>query len=128
MTSVTGKPPIQERPLLTADQATDIVTLFKVLANDSRLRMLHALSRADEMCVGDLATAVEMTSPAVSNQLQRLVDRHVVAARRDGNRILYRIIDPCVPGLLELGLCLAEETGRLREHTQGRPSSRAKKK
>ena len=121
LTRVTGKPVIQERPLLTADQATGIVVLFKVLANDSRLRMLHALSRVDEMCVGDLATAVEMTSPAISNQLQRLVDRHVVASRRDGNRILYRIIDPCVPGLLELGLCLAEETGRLQDHTQANP-------
>src|SRR5688572_12482049 len=85
---ITGKPMIQERPLLTADQATEIVSLFKVLANDSRLRMLHALSRTEEMCVGDLAAAVEMTSPAVSNQLQRLLDRSIVAARRDGNRIL----------------------------------------
>jgi ArsR family transcriptional regulator, lead/cadmium/zinc/bismuth-responsive transcriptional repressor len=111
--SLTGKPPIHERPLLTADQATEIVVLFQVLGNDSRLRMLHALTHAGEVCVGDLATAVEMTPQAVSNQLRRLVDRRIVAARRDGNRILYRIIDPCVPGLLELGLCLAEETGRV---------------
>ncbi len=27
-------------------------------------------------------------------------------ARRDGNRMYYRLIDPCVGGLIELGLCL----------------------
>ncbi len=124
MASVTGKPPIQERPLLTPDQATEVVALFQVLANDSRLRLLHALVRADELCVTDLAAAVGMTPQAVSNQLRRLIDRRVVATRRDGNRILYRIIDPCVPGLLALGLCLAEETGLIHDHTQATPSSR----
>jgi len=35
--SLTGKPPIHERPLLTADQATEIVVLFQVLGNDCDL-------------------------------------------------------------------------------------------
>jgi DNA-binding transcriptional ArsR family regulator len=123
---VTGKPPIHERPLLTPDQATEIVALFQALANDSRLRLLHALARAEELCVTDLAAAVEMTPQATSNQLRRLIDRRIVATRREGNHIYYRIIDPCVPGLLSLGLCLAEETGRLPDLTQGPPPSRGK--
>jgi DNA-binding transcriptional ArsR family regulator len=126
MASVTGKPPIQERPLLTPIQATEVVALFQALANDSRLRLLHALARAEELCVTDLAEAVEMTPQAVSNQLRRLIDRRIVATRREGNHIYYRIIDPCVPGLLSLGLCLAEETGRLPRLTQAPPPSRGK--
>lgn len=51
-----------------------------------------------------------MGPQAISNQLQRLADRRIVAARREGNRILYRVIDPCLPALLDLGLCLTEET------------------
>jgi len=111
--ALTGKPSIASRPLLDAVQAAEVVALFKVLSNDSRLRMLHALARAQELCVGDLAEAVAMTPQAVSNQLRRLVDRRVVSARREGNYIVYRIVDPCVPGLLALAWCLAEETGRL---------------
>jgi ArsR family transcriptional regulator, lead/cadmium/zinc/bismuth-responsive transcriptional repressor len=126
MASVTGKPPIQERPLLTPDQATEVVALFQALANDSRLRLLHALARAEELCVTDLAAAVEMTPQAVSNQLRRLIDRRIVATRREGNHIYYRIIDPCVPGLLSRGLCLAEETGRLPDLTHAPPPSRGK--
>jgi DNA-binding transcriptional ArsR family regulator len=49
---------------------------------------------------------------AVSNQLQRLTDQGILVARRDGNRSYYRIIDPCVPDLLELGICLVEESQR----------------
>lgn len=124
--SVTGKPPIHKRPLLTPDQATEVVALFQALANDSRLRLLHALARAEELCVTDLAAAVEMTPQAISNQLRRLVDRRIVATRREGNYVYYRIIDPCVPGLLSLGLCLAEETGRLPELTRAPLPSRHK--
>jgi DNA-binding transcriptional ArsR family regulator len=83
--------------------------VFKVLANDTRLRLLHALARAGELSVGDLATAITMKPQAVSNQLQRLVNRGNLRSRRDGNSVIYRIVDPCVISLLDQGLCLAED-------------------
>jgi len=86
------------------------MALFKVLASDTRLRLLHALVRSDELSVGDLARTVGMTPQAVSNQLQRLIDRGILAARRNGNSVYYRISDPCVPALLDQGLCLAEDS------------------
>ena len=48
--------------------------MFKVLANDTRLRLLHAVVRAGEICVTDLADSLGMKPQAVSNQLQRLAD------------------------------------------------------
>ncbi|MGH2588651.1 MAG: ArsR/SmtB family transcription factor [Dehalococcoidia bacterium] len=110
-TAGAGKPPLGERPLIAPDQARELADLYKVLANDTRLRLLHALARDGETCVTDLAAAVGMRPQAVSNQLQRLLDRRILATRRDGTRIFYRIADPCVPSLLDLGLCLLEETG-----------------
>jgi len=103
------KPALRERPLLSPEQAGELMRLFQVLANDTRLRLLHALARAGELCVTDLAEAVGMAPQAVSNQLQRLVDRGILGFRRDGNRIYYRVVDPCVPVLLDRGLCLAED-------------------
>ena len=29
-------------------------------------------------------------------------------ARRDGNNVYYRVVDPCVPILLDRGMCLIE--------------------
>lgn len=102
------QPAIEERPLINAQQAAALMRLFKVFANDTRLRLLHALVREGELCVSELAKAVELKPQAVSNQLQRLVDRGILGTRRDGSNIYYRVIDPCVRVLLERGLCLIE--------------------
>ncbi len=96
-------------------QAGELASMFRILANDTRLRLLHALARSEELCVSELAEAVGMKPQAVSNQLQRLVDRGILGARRNGNQIRYRIIDPCVVTLLDQGLCLSEDSrGRQR--------------
>jgi DNA-binding transcriptional ArsR family regulator len=90
------------------EQAASLAHLFKVFANSTRLRLLQALLRADELCVTDLADTVQMKPQAVSNQLQRLVDRGILASRREGNNVYYRVADPCVQVLLERGLCLIQ--------------------
>lgn len=103
------KPELEERSLISAAQASELMSLFKVLANDTRLRLLHALARSEELCVTELAEEVGMKPQAVSNQLQRLADRGILGSRRNGLQIFYRIIDPCVPALLDQGLCLTED-------------------
>jgi len=101
---------LKERPLLTPVQSGGLAAIFKVLANGTRLRLLHALVRADEICVTDLAASIGMKPQAVSNQLQRLSDLGIIDSRREGNNILYRLVDLCVRSLLDQGLCLMEET------------------
>lgn len=86
-----------------------MASLFKVLASETRIRILHALIRADELCVTELAATVGMKAQAVSNQIQRLADLGIVAARREGNLVYYRVIDVCVRSLLEQGFCLMQE-------------------
>lgn len=107
--SCTPKPRIEERPLIDADHAVALEATFKVLANDTRLRLLHALIRTPDMCVSALAETLGMKPQAISNQLQRLLDRGILAARRNGNQIHYRVVDPCVASLLDQGLCLTED-------------------
>ena len=101
-----SEPPVEEYPLIDREEAGALMKLFKVFANDTRLRLLHALIREGEIRVNDLAALVDMKPQAVSNQLQRLVDRGILGSRRDGINIYYRIVDPCVSVLLERGLCL----------------------
>lgn len=103
-----ARTPLAGRALMNPEQAARLETVFKVLANDTRLRLLHALARDGERCVSDLGAQAGLRTQAVSNQLQRLADRGIVAARRDGNRIWYRIADPCVVPLLDLAWCLTE--------------------
>jgi ArsR family transcriptional regulator, lead/cadmium/zinc/bismuth-responsive transcriptional repressor len=103
------RPSLKDRSLLSPIQAGGLQAVFKVLANDTRLRLLHALIRADELCVGELAVSLGMKPQAVSNQLQRLSDLGILAPRREGNNIYYRIVNVCVSPLLNLALCLTED-------------------
>lgn len=103
------KPSLKRRRLLTPIEAGGLAAVFKVLANDTRLRLLHALVREDEICVTDLAATLTMKPQAVSNQLQRLSDLGILASRREANNVLYRVVDPCVTALLDRGLCLMED-------------------
>ena len=107
---------LEERPLLSFVQAVEVMALFKVLANDTRLRILHELIRAGEAKVTSVAATLGMKPQAVSNQLQRLADTGIVASRRDGNSIYYRVIDGCVPVLLDQAICIMDEL-RFKEHT-----------
>lgn len=104
------KPNLSDRPLLHERQASELAALFKVLANDTRLRLLHALVRKGELCLTDLAHTVQMSPQAVSNQLQRLTTQGILASKRNGSNVLYRVVDPCVTDLLDRGLCLGEDS------------------
>jgi len=106
---------LKDRPLLSPIQAGGLAAVFKVLANDTRLRLLHALVRAEELCVTDLAASLGMKPQAVSNQLQRLADLGILTSRREGNNIHYRLVDLCVRSLLDQGLCLMEEASQRTE-------------
>lgn len=103
------KPALQHRALIGPEQAAELMGLFKALANDTRLRMLHALARSEKLSVTQLADALGMKPQAVSNQLQRLLDRGILGFRRNGSNVYYRIVDPCVTALLDQGLCLTED-------------------
>lgn len=97
---------LAERALIDSTEVEQLAALFRVLANDTRLRVLHAIARAGEASVTEICAAVGESTQTVSNQLRRMADQRIVATRRDGTRIYYRLIDPCVGGLMELGLCL----------------------
>lgn len=104
-----GRTPLEERELLSFVDAVKTMALFKVLANDTRIRLLHHLVRSREASVTDIAKTLGMKPQAVSNQLQRLSDTGMVASRREGNSVFYRVKNGCVAPLLDLALCLMED-------------------
>src|SRR5947209_15751181 len=108
----TTRPSLKDRPLLSFVEAVKVMALFKVLANDTRIRLLHHLVRSGEATVTDLARTLGMKPQAVSNQLVRLSDTGMVASRREGNNVHYRVRNGCVAPLLDLALCLMEDEGR----------------
>ena len=77
--------------------------LFKAMGDGSRLRIMHALQQ-EEMCVCDLAALLGISESAVSHQLRLLRQMHLVANRREGPIMYYRLADDHVLQLINVGL------------------------
>jgi DNA-binding transcriptional ArsR family regulator len=88
--------------LLDVDEAERLGGLFRLLGDRNRVRILFALAEAGELCVCDLAAAVDVAEPAVSQALRLLRTAGVVRSRRDGRTVWYRLDDEHVRLLLDL--------------------------
>jgi DNA-binding transcriptional ArsR family regulator len=92
------------RKRMVADAAAhDLAEIFKALGDPTRVRILSALGDA-EVCVSDLVAALGMGQSAVSHQLSYLREMSLVATRRDGKHVFYRLDDDHVRGLFTQGL------------------------
>ena len=107
----TTRPALKDRPLLSFVQGVKVAALFKLLGNDTRVRLLHHIVRSGEATVTGMARTLGMKPQAVSNQLVRLSDTGMLSSRRDGNNVYYQVINGCVAPLLDLALCLMEDEG-----------------
>lgn len=89
--------------------ADAVASTFAMLADPTRSRILHALSLADELCVCDLALLLSISQSALSHQLRPLRDRRVVARRRAGRIVYYRLADEHIRHVFTDGLRHAGE-------------------
>src|SRR6266487_6227680 len=98
--------------LLTTDSAMRIASLFAVLSDPTRLQVVYALLRAPsgELCVGDLATGLGRDDTTISHQLRVLRNQQIVAMRKVGRIVYYRLVDEHIRLLLELGMTHTNET------------------
>ena len=78
---------------LTSDQAEQLRTLLAALGDPVRVRILTALVAVEELCVGDLALALEVDEDAVSYGLRVLRRQGLVQRRAAGRMGFYRLTD-----------------------------------
>ena len=81
-----------QQPPLSSEKAQRMAEFLGFLADPNRLRILSILAK-QEMCVGDLATAVDMNESAVSHQLRTLRAIRLVSSRKQGRHVFYRLQD-----------------------------------
>ena len=80
-----------------------IADLFKTFGDPTRVHILTLLQQ-QELCVGDIAEAVELSQSAISHQLRILKQMHLIKFRRDGKNIVYSLADDHVRTILQMGL------------------------
>ncbi|MEJ7764673.1 MAG: metalloregulator ArsR/SmtB family transcription factor [Acidimicrobiales bacterium] len=77
--------------------------VFRALADPTRRQILQDL-RAGELAAGVIASGFRISGPSISRHLSILKAAGLVTERRDGNRILYSLVEDrlanCVGGFL----------------------------
>jgi len=105
-----GKPPLDKGS--TNRVVSDLVQLFKLLADETRLRILFFLRQTGELNVLELCSRLRQRQPSVSHHLALLRVAGLIEMRRQGKHNYYRVL----PRRFE------ELIGLLFDGSQGRPS------
>ena len=95
---VTAEPEIKdgqmsaEMSMLPEGSVKQLVQLFKLLADETRVRILHLLQQADELNVLELCNLLDQRQPSVSHHLALLRVAGLIDMRRDGKHNYYRVV------------------------------------
>lgn len=81
----------QRFPELSNKLEKDLVQVFKLLSDETRLRILMYLVREQELHVSALCEKLKQSQPAVSHHLALLRVAGLIAARRDGKHNFYSV-------------------------------------
>lgn len=82
--------------MTTKSKAFDKELFFRALADRTRLRLLHLMG-ADEVCVCFFVEILKTNQPKISRHLAYLRRAGIVDARREGQWMHYRIVEPTDP-------------------------------
>jgi len=78
-------------PQIPDELEKDLVQIFKLLSDETRLRILLALAREGELHVSAICGLMGQSQPAVSHHLALLRVAGLIEARRDGKHNFYSV-------------------------------------
>ncbi len=78
--------------ILSTEKAQRMAEFFSLLGDTNRLRIVSILA-IKELCVCDLAAALDMSESAVSHQLRALRAMRIVRYHKQGRKVFYRLQD-----------------------------------
>ncbi len=86
---------------------------FALLGDPTRLQLLSVILDRGECSVGELAAAVEISSANASQHLRKLMLGGVVARRRAGHQVYYRVIEDTIAQICSIVCASVEERAQL---------------
>ena len=90
------------QPIPEKETMDNIAELFKGFADATRVHILSLLIER-ELCVTDIAEAVELSQSAISHQLRILKNSKLVKSRREGKSVIYSLADDHVCSIMDQG-------------------------
>jgi len=106
---------VQDVPELAQATVDDFVSIFKLLSDETRLRILFYLTQRDELHVRALCGLLRQSQPAVSHHLALLRVAGLIEPRRSGKHNFYHLLTHRFQDLLDtLFASIPQQDRRLR--------------
>lgn len=86
-------------PVLPKAAAAELASVFKALADPTRVSIVNRLAATSEVCVCDLTTAFDLSQPTISHHLKLLRDAGLIEAERRGTWAYYRLVPDAIERL-----------------------------
>jgi ArsR family transcriptional regulator len=83
--TATGMPPVSDQSV------RDLAQVFKLMSDETRLRILLYLAQSGELHVTDLCNRLGQSQPAVSHHLALLRVSGLIESRREGKHNFYSV-------------------------------------
>ena len=96
-----------KKKIANVDQVLEMADIFKLLGEPTRLKIVLSLINS-ELCVCDLAAAMDANVSTVSHQLRLLRNARLVKYRKEGKMVFYSIDDNHI----------ADTIKNIKEHTE----------
>lgn len=101
---------VQEQ--LSKGHILDVITLFKALSDETRMKIAYALTIEPELCVYDVAQIVGATTATASHHLRRLRSLGLAKYRKEGKLVYYSLDDDHVKQLMQIAFEHASEVSK----------------
>lgn len=93
---------------LPASTILELQQFFKVFADETRLKVIEALSYHD-LCVCDISCLLKMSQSSISHQLRLLRDLNLVKTKKEGKVVYYSLADHHILQIFQMGCTHIEE-------------------
>jgi len=86
-------------PVMPAQAASELASVFKALADPTRVSIVNRLAATSEACVCDLTAAFDLSQPTISHHLKLLRDAGLIESERRGTWAYYRLVPEAIERL-----------------------------
>lgn len=81
-----------------------ITSIYKILADEKRFKIIYSLLHVEELCVCDISNVINATIATTSHHLQQLKKMNVLDSRKDGKMLYYFLINKDIANLINFSL------------------------
>ena len=94
---------------IDVEEAQDVTKTLKALADETRLKIVLALYKGEELCVCDAANIVGSTVATASHHLRLLRNMGIASYRKEGKLAFYSLNDEHIKQLIQVMFTEKEE-------------------